>query len=361
MKLRALFITRNYPPKLGGLEVYSYNLIKEFETHDITYKIVSTKSYLHLSWFLPYCLFKGLYVTWRHGVRSIHLCDGLLAPIGVLLKLLTQAKVSIGIVGLDITYRNSLYQLIIPWCVGRLDRVVCISRSTRDECIRRGIPFHKCTVIPVGIRHNELYLPYPRDDLRRRLERIAGMSLQNKIVLVTVGRLVKRKGVAWFIENVMPRLTTSYHYLIVGDGPEYKHIQQVMRRHKLQNRVLMLGKLSDEKKSIVYNASDVFIMPNITIAGDFEGFGIVIIEAGSCGLPVIASNLQGIKDAVIDRKTGYLVDERDADGFIAKIEEMNLDREEIRAVVNKTFDWAQIYKQYRRVLTETGIGNIADR
>ena len=98
-------------------------------------------------------------------------------------------------------------------------------------------------------------------------------------------------------------------------------------------------------------------MPNITVPHDVEGFGIVAIEAGSCGLPVIASNLQGIKDAIIDRKTGYLVDERDADGFIAKIEEMNLDREEVRAVVNRTFDWARIYKRYREILMGMVSGN----
>jgi len=350
MKLKALFITRNYPPKLGGLEVYSYNLIKEFETHDITYKIVSAKSNIHLAWFLPYCFFKAVYIAWKRNIRSVHLCDGLLAPIGVLLKLLTQTKISISIVGLDITYRNSLYQVIIPWCVARLDRVICISRSTRDECIRRGIPYHKCAVIPIGIRHNELYLPHPRDDLRRRLEKIVGMSLQNKIVLVTVGRLVKRKGVSWFVENVMPHLNASYHYLIVGDGPEYEHIQQVLKHYNLQNRVLMLGKVSDEERNVIYNASDVFIMPNITIFGDFEGFGIVIIEAGSCGLPVIASNIQGIQDAVLDGKTGYLVEEGDVDGFLTKIRKMNLKKENIRSIVISTFDWTQIYKQYRDVL-----------
>jgi len=356
MKLKALFITRNYPPKLGGLEVYSYNLIKEFETHDITYKIVSAKSNIHLAWFLPYCFFKALSTTWKHGIRSIHLCDALLAPIGILLKLLTRAKISISVHGLDITYRNSFYQLIVPWCVAGLDKVICVSRSTRDECVHRRIPSHKCAIIPNGIRPNEVQLPYSSDDLSRRLEKIVGVSLRNKIILVSIGRLVKRKGIAWFVENVMPRLNMSYHYFIVGDGPEYENIQELLEDGNLQNRVLMFGKASDDERNLFYNASDIFVMPNITVPGDLEGFGIAAIEAGSCGLPVIASNIQGLRDAVLDGQTGYLVEESDIEGYLAKIKEMNLNKENVRSIVNARFDWAQIYKRYYEVLVKLQSG-----
>jgi glycosyltransferase involved in cell wall biosynthesis len=287
----------------------------------------------------------------------IHLCDGLLAPIGILLKLLAGARVSISIHGLDITYGNLFYQLIIPWCVARLDKVICVSGSTRDECVGRGIPKHKCAVIPNGIRPNEIYLHQPREDNRHELEELLGVSLDDKIVLLTIGRLVERKGVAWFVENVMPHLHPSYHYLIAGDGPQYRHIREVSVKRNVQERVLLLGTVSDEEKKRLFNASDILLMPNITVPHDVEGFGIFAIEAGSCGLPVIASNIQGIKDAVIDRKAGYLVDECDADGFIAKIEEMNLDREDVRGVVNRTFDWARIYKRYREILIGMVSGN----
>ncbi|MGD2271370.1 MAG: glycosyltransferase family 4 protein [Desulfobacterales bacterium] len=350
MKQKILFITRNYPPKIGGLEAYSYNLIKEFEKYDTVFKIVSTQSNLHLVWFLPFSYFSALFTSWRHSVRNIHLCDGLLAPLGVLLKPSTRAKVTISIHGLDITYGNPLYQGLIPRCVSGLDKIICVSRFTRDECIRRGIPQRKCRVIPNGINPGELYLGPGFEALRSRLEEIVGISLGDKVVLITVGRLVKRKGVAWFIEHVVPRLEQRYCYIVGGQGPEYDNIQSKIRHADVQNRVFMLGRISEEIRRLLYNAADIFVMPNITVGNDIEGFGISLLEAGSCGLPVVASNLQGIKDAVVEGRTGVLVEEGDVQGFILAIRKMDLKREDVRLCVNERFNWPEIYKHYHSAI-----------
>ena len=350
MKLKILFVSRNYPPRIGGLEAFSYNLIKEFETHEITHKITLGKSYIHLFWFLPFALFKGFYLTKKHDISLIHLCDGFLAPIGILLKLLTDARISITIHGLDITYDRRLYQSIVPRCVARLDKVICVSRFTRTECIRRGIPHHRCTVIPNGIRPEEFYIPHSRDALRLKLEQMIGMPIKKKTILSTVGRLVPRKGVAWFVEEVILRLDGPYLYLIAGNGPEYQRIEEILEGHHIRHRVFLFGRVSDEERNVIYNASGILIMPNITIPGDVEGFGIVAIEAGSCGLPVIASGIQGLQDAVLDGVTGYLVGEGDAEGLIQKIKQMDLKRENVRSEVISGFDWKRVYKSYRNAL-----------
>ena len=350
IKSQTLFITRNYPPKVGGLEEYSYNLIKEFETHEITFKITLSKSKKHLLWFFPYSFFKALYFIRKYSVQHIHLCDGLLSPVGVLLKFLTGANVTITLHGLDITYPRPLYQMFFPWCITKLDGIVCVSHSTRDECVRRVVPCPNGTVIPNGIRPNQLYLEQPKNELRRKLERLIGIPIKNKKTLFTIGHLVKRKGVAWFVTNVMPRLEDSYLYLVAGEGPERRTIQRIVDRHDLQGRVLLLGEISDEDRKLLYNASDIFIMPNITVPGDVEGFGIVTLEAGSCGLPVVASDIQGLRDAVIDGKTGYLVAEGDVEGFAGRITDMDLDKDQIKEIVNSTFDWGKIYQVYRMFL-----------
>ena len=352
MKSRILFITRNYLPKIGGLETYSYNLIREFEARGSTYKITLSRPITHLLWFFPYSFFKALYLIRKYSVQSVHLCDGLLAPLGVLLKHMTGVKVTVTIHGLDITYKNQFYQSLIPWCIARLDRVVCVSHSTRDECVRRIIPCPDCTVIPNGIIPDQLYIQQSKNELRRKLENLIGRSLDNKKVLFTIGHLVKRKGVAWFVENVMPRLEDSCLYVVAGEGHERKTIQEIVDGYNLQGSVLLLGEVSDKNREFIYNASNIFIMPNITVPGDVEGFGIVALEAGTCGLPVVASNIQGLRDAVINGKTGHLVEEGDVDGFVGRITDMNLDKDQIREIVNSTFDWAKIYKRYHDIFVK---------
>jgi glycosyltransferase involved in cell wall biosynthesis len=279
----------------------------------------------------------ALYIAWKNEIKYIHLCDALLSPIGLLLKIFTQAQISTSVVGLDVTFHNFIYQRIVPWCVGKMDVVVCISHATRDECLSRGISPDKCSVIPVGVRSGEAYIDSTQSELRRDLEQLFNLTLDNKLLLVTVGRLVKRKGVAWFVENVIPEL-------------EYEKIDRLIRAKHLSNRVFLLGNLSDQQRNVVLNASDIFIMPNITVDGDIEGFGIVTLEAGSVGLPVIASNIQGIRDAVIDGRTGYLVEEGNSGDFIAKIVSTDLDKTSIRTIVKETFDWPRIAERYFDVL-----------
>lgn len=353
MRPAFLFITRNYPPKVGGLENYSYNLIREFEPRTQTFKLALSKSNAHLLWFLPYCLLAATWICRRRGVRRIHLTDALLAPLGLALKRLTGAQVSASVVGLDITYANRLYQLVVPRCAARLDRLVCISRATLAECTARGVPQGKCIVIPAGVRCGGISNTMSRDEARRRLAREIGLALENKRVLVTVGRLVRRKGVAWFTDHVVPRLGEEFVYLVVGRGPERARIEAAAARHGLGGRMALLGRLTDAQRDLLLRAADCFVMPNISVDGDIEGFGIVALEAGDAGLPVVASDLQGIRDAILDGRTGHLVPERDAAGFIAAIRSCELDRASIRRAVRETFDWPRVAERYFEFLAGT--------
>ena len=350
LKHKILFISKNYPPKIGGLETYSYNLIREFEKHHTVRKIVLTRSNINLIWFVPYGLFMSFYMAWKHSIRYIHLCDAFLSPIGMLLKYSLGAHVSVSIHGLDITYKNFFYQLLIPRCAGRLDKIISVSRATLHECHRRKIPLEKCVVIPNGIRPDEFYLSEAIEELRTELGKISGRVLGDSKILLTMGRLVKRKGVAWFIDCVLPHLDSDYFYIVAGDGPEFDRIRQIVSKRKLENQVVMLGRVSDDTRKVLLNASDIFIMPNNTVDDDIEGFGIVILEAGSCGLPVVASNLQGIRDAITDGKNGYIVGEGDVDGFLNRIRSINLIKEDIRTFVNAKFNWENIYRNYRDVI-----------
>jgi phosphatidylinositol alpha-1,6-mannosyltransferase len=211
------------------------------------------------------------------------------------------------------------------------------------QCESRGIPAEKITVIPVGINFDRL-------DIYSELKRAEVVSKFNismdKKKLLTVGRLVKRKGHLWFIANVFKKLPDNYIYIIVGVGPEHGAIKYLVHELDLTNRVYLLGQISEKEKNCLYQISDLFIMPNISVKGDQEGFGIVLLEAGGYGVPVIASNIEGIKDAVIDGKTGHLIEERDIQGFVDAIISTKVDRPSLKNTVIKNFNWGDITKRY---------------
>src|SRR5690606_24490751 len=121
-------------------------------------------------------------------------------------------------------------------------------------------------------------------------------------------RQVRRKGHVWFIEKVLPLLDKPVNVIFVGDGPERSTIQEAISKSDGKHRIVMTGKIDDKALDSVYQAADVFVMPNISVPGDMEGFGIVMLEANMRGVPIVASNLEGIADVVTVGKNGYLVE-----------------------------------------------------
>jgi glycosyltransferase involved in cell wall biosynthesis len=353
MKPRILFITRNYPPKIGGLEIYSYHLIDEFDKTCTVFKITLSRSRPHLFWFLPYCLFKAAWLCRKHAIGNIHLCDGMLAPVGLVLKHLTGARVTASVHGLDVTYPLAVYQKVVPRCLSRLDMIFCGSRHGMEQCRQRRIPAQLCRIVPYGIDPAEFELPAEDCFRAQDIGALAGIELDGRTILLSLGRLVPRKGVAWFVSQVMPRLDRGYVYLIAGGGPDFQLVQRLIQEHGLAERVALLGQVNNAMRLRLMARADIFIMPNVRIPGDMEGFGIAALEAGSSGLPVIASNIEGLKDAVIDGVTGHLVEERNVQQYVAAIRNSHFSRESVRSAVNRQFNWPHIASRYHTFFFET--------
>jgi len=171
---------------------------------------------------------------------------------------------------------------------------------------------------------------------------------------------VRRKGVRWFIDKVLPHLHHyDYLYLVAGSGPSKKCITEAIKKRGLNKKVKLLGEVSSKQKKILYNTADLFIMPNVSVKKDAEGFGIVALEAASCQLPVIASNLEGIPDAVQTGKNGFLVNATDPKQFIHRIEyllENDQWRKEFgenaRQYTLEKFSWSKISKKYLEELED---------
>jgi glycosyltransferase involved in cell wall biosynthesis len=207
-------------------------------------------------------------------------------------------------------------------------------------------------VIPNGIDPDALKLSTLDNGEQNILENISIEKPKGTKLLLSLGRLVERKGICWFVEHVMPQLIPNYSYFVAGDGPEMDSLRSVIRARDLKDYVFLLGRVSDTTRKVILHTADIFIMPNLERGDDVEGFGISAIEAGSCGLPVVASNLQGLRDAVLEGRTGYLVKPGESQGFIDRIRSMNLQKESIRTIVNAKFSWSNVINRYYNVILD---------
>lgn len=352
-----LFVTRKFPPSKGGMQRVAYELSQHLSKRANVRLVKWDGSNKWLPLVLPYLLLKSLWILISNKVQVIYLQDGLLAPLGLILKLF-RVPIAITFHGRDITYESKLYQFLIPRCAEKLDKIICISDATKQQCAKRGISPGKIVVIPDGIC-DEFYMDEGKQELREQLSRRLGITLNNKKILLSVGRLVERKGFHWLVENVIPKLLEKEGdvlYLIAGDGAFRQRIEAATRQRGLQGHVLMLGIVDDKTLKTLYNVSDIFITPNIPVKGDMEGFGVVALEAASCGLPVVASNLEGIKDAIKHAENGFLVEPYSPEGFINAVREL-LENDELREGFGarareftlKNYAWENVAGRYLKV------------
>jgi phosphatidylinositol alpha-1,6-mannosyltransferase len=150
------------------------------------------------------------------------------------------------------------------------------------------------------------FIPQDASQLRRELK------LENKRVIVSVGRLVHRKGQDHLIQS-LPEILKSVpdaHVLMVGQGPYLSHLKKLVARHNVADHVSFIGRIQYAQLPQYICAGDVFAMPSRSrfFGLEVEGLGIVYLEASACGLPVIAGSSGGAPDAVLNGATGFVVD-----------------------------------------------------
>lgn len=266
-------------------------------------------------------------------------------------------------VGRDVTLPRLGYQWYVRRVLRSLDAVFPISQATAQECLQRGLPPARMHVVPCGVDTTLFNPPRDRRAARRELLRAIGESPQtvpdDALILCSVGRHQERKGFQWFTDRVMPRLPKNVIYLVTGEGPMTPRIQEAIDRHGLHGNVRMLGKVAEEMLGRLYRGSDLFVMPNVHVHGDIEGFGVVMLEAGMCGLPVLAADLEGISDVVREGENGHLVKSEDADAFVERVMRyrgnLELVSEASRRAAQHTarhFSWPAIADRYVRLLQQ---------
>ena len=221
--------------------------------------------------------------------------------------------------GHDVIWKFWPYQQLVPKIFESLDGVVSVSEATRQASLARGLTPEKSAVLPNGIVI-DLQRPYDKSASRAWIEQEFGLELTGKSLLLSVGRLVKRKGQAWFMTEVLPQIRSNVVCLMIGAGSEAEVLQQIQQQLPCGDRVILAGKVSAQALQHAYDAADLFVMPNIPVSGDMEGFGVVILEANEARTPAVASALEGIQDVICSGVNGYTVAPLNAQQFVSTID-----------------------------------------
>jgi len=154
------------------------------------------------------------------------------------------------------------------------------------------------------------FIPQP-DSMHKRIT----LGLENKKIIISVGRLVHRKGQDKLIE-AMPQIlqkVPNAHLLLVGEGPYRSHLEKLANKLSMNHNITFAGRILYNNLPSYLSAADLFAMPSRArfFGLEVEGLGIVYLEASACGIPVVAGNSGGAPDAVIEGVTGLCVDGTD--------------------------------------------------
>ena len=329
------FVTRKYPPRIGGMERLSWELTTRIAKRRLTRIVALRRGNGWLPFFLGYSALLILANAIRGKILLLHLGDPALAPLGRLAKL-CNVPVCVTVHGLDVTYSHPLYRFWLRTFLRDFDAYICISSATRVVAIAKGVPASRIQVIGVGVT-----APVARANTLREAD-----------LLLFVGRLIRRKGLEWFVRIVLPRIAQrrdGVRLAVIGAGPERSAIQKAAVGAGVADRITWLGAVSESVRMIWLSRATVCIAPNVHVEGDIEGYGVVALEAAAAGCALVAADLEGLRDAVVDGQGGRLIASEDADVWTAAIVELLDDRTAAAALGERARQWARSERDWEGV------------
>ena len=182
---------------------------------------------------------------------------------------------------------------------------------TKSQVVKLGCPEEKIEILTVGL------------DMDRYQYRIRTPGDNEKILILSVARLVEKKGIEYAIRALdhIRHTHQNVEYLVVGDGPLRGSLEKIVDELVLNDFVRFLGwKSQDEIKDLFYR-SHIFVLPSVTASnGDREGQALVLQEAQATGMPIVSTYHNGIPDGVLEGRSGFLVPEQDVEALYEKLD-----------------------------------------
>ena len=377
---KTLLLTENFPPKEGGSSRWFWELYsrlpndkvlivandtpegREFDkTHELDIVRIELES---TEWGLAST--KGLGFYWEtirkvlklikeYGIEEVH-C-GRVIPEGVIaraLKLLAGARYNCFVHGEDVetAATSREHSLLVKNVCKNASMLICNSENTANIVHKLGFDSgSKCEVLHPGVDTSRFEVAAPDTSFRQQ------MGWSGKRVLLTVGRLQRRKGQDFLIKS-MPALLKEFpdlFYAVVGRGECYDELISLVDQHKLHDNVCVYPDMDDEALIKCYQQCDIFILPNRTIDNDIEGFGMVLVEAQVCGKPVIAGDSGGTRETMNIGKTGHIIDCSSTENLLKELSPILRNREivdgevDIADYAKKRFNWDQHVAKAKRL------------
>ena len=360
-KRKIIFLNRKSPSSIGGVQRHIARLCAGLSNSFEIEKIGWNGPEWSAPVYFPLFYFKSI----GNGAELVHCDDAVTAIVGARIKKKSAKKVVAAVHGLDIILPIPWYQHKIRKTLAELDKIICVSRATAEQVRSRGVPDDKIAVIPSAAERVE-DSPPKNEQLYQKFQNQTGIDVRGKKVLFSLGRPVRRKGFDSFITDIFAHLPEDYVYIVAGPAPKtpswIKTARPVLgeKYHRLlmlasgcdtvheklielsaHPRIHYLNGISDDLRDTIFSLSDLFIMPNRTVEGDMEGFGLVALEATARGVPVIATGIEGITDAVIDGENGYCIDEGNAAGMIEIIRSLIEDPQRLSEFGQRAKDFTE--------------------
>jgi glycosyltransferase involved in cell wall biosynthesis len=221
-------------------------------------------------------------------------------------------------------------------------RLICLTAKDAQEIVSYGCSIKKIRIIPNGVDIDKF--------------RPMGKGKPNSIIWC--GRFVHQKGLEYLIEAmriiVREKRNTEIRLVLVGDGPLFSRIYQIVRKHNLLNNIILKGLLPRNQLPHIINEASLFALPSLN-----EGMPYVLLEAMACGKAVIGSDISGINDIICHKETGFLVKPRDSRALAYAISELLVDDnlrkkmgQNARQLMMKKYSWSQIVTRMEAVYTE---------
>lgn len=377
---KSLFITAFFPPSLGGIQNYMWQVCKLLPKNKTVVLTMPEKNSQEFDKIQPFKIYrKDFYVSrfrpsWFPLVKIISgiinkekiqlLQFSHLAPwciVGLFFKKIKKIPYIIYLHGVDLfePQKSQIKKKLALLVLKNASKIIANSEFLKNEVIKLGIKEKNIFVVNPGINYKKfIYSREKIENLRKKY------NLFDKKIIFTLGRIIPRKGQDMVIK-ALPKVIKKIPnviYLIGGDGEYKKELEKLVSKLNLERKVIFLGSISDveDTKACYFYLSDVFAMPTREIKRekDVESFGIVYLEASACGKPVIGGRSGGAAEAVIDGKTGFLVKGANVDEIARAIIKLLLDEKQAKYLGDEgkkraeKFDWKNQVKKLQEAIAE---------